>query len=234
MEQAVSVLEPGAPDAVWGRHLARQAEPYVRAVREEVFGSADPPFGSAEEAAEFDAGRLKRRLGGNTTATDGTLSAAVTEIAGATGFDAAEVLAWVYTDARPHFRRVVLRWGDQKRDLGDGTTIRRRTASLLLNGPVEESEFRRAWRRIRRVWDGPDPRHRREKIDTADADLDELVDRMPLGEYTWRQRLKEWNRTAEPGRHDPVTTTAALGMRWQRLNAKKRAIEPDPKGEDNA
>ena len=242
------LVDPGPTGAVLGAERVRASEPYVRQVREEVFGSPDPPWSSPEEKGAV-AWATKRVIlmmrGGKVPSELHQVDEAVQKVVRGTGFTPFDVENWILYGTPPTLHRAILSVRSSKSVLPDGTTLRHRSATITFNAPVTETEVRKMWSdRLRRVWDVDDPtdalRKRGPSMTELDYHLDQIVARLPLKDdsgsgYTWDERRKEWERTPANGfskkewreAHGKVSANA-LRVRWHRLEQKKEAHQPQP------
>ena len=229
--EAAEAVPPGKKGQEVAAERMEVVEPYLRELREHIFGAPEAPFRSlaTPEARRWEAARLERRR----TPADRVLDEAVRKIADGTGFAAREVYEWILTGSRPALPRVVLRVEGVREQLPDGTTLRRKWATLVVHvWPITEAEMRRAWRLLRAGWRdpaaGPDfaatveAMHRRRSahraLTTLDRDVLALVDRMPAA--SWAERAAAWGKT-----HSPVAVNT-LRVRYHRARTKREQLSP--------
>ncbi|MHC4493606.1 MAG: hypothetical protein ACYTDU_18525 [Planctomycetota bacterium] len=233
-DHAEVVVEPGATGKGLADQRAVASAPYVRAVRERVFGSPEPPFRSmaARPCQRWEAARLAGRLDPD---ADAQLDEAERVISHTTGFRARDVYVWMLTGTRPRLPRAILSVRGVREVLPDGTTLQRKWATLTVNAPITEPEMRRAWRRLNAAWRepnaGPDfaamvsrPR-KTPGLTETDARILRLVNRLP--DATWAQRADAWRRE-----HSEAVTPNALAVRYHRARKKLSKLERLPSQED--
>jgi hypothetical protein len=202
----------------------REAGPYVRQVRRDVFGHPDPPWkptqykkavrwirerlNSEKDSTGGVSGKTVLRLGPDTfTVPRGSslypLAMAVERIANATGFPAVHVAGWILSGEEPDLPRVTIAVQDQAAQLGD-RFLSRRSVSLNFNTPIREADFRRLFRQVRAAFDqGADfdfraGRGRKGPVITIlDRHLADIMERLP--DATWQERADVWSSEPPPG-----------------------------------
>jgi hypothetical protein len=204
----------------------REAEPYVRQVRRDVFGEPDPPWRPTQYKKAVQG--LRRRLEVEQTKGKATgealdlplgpgttlkiprrsslapLAKAVQRIATATGFPAVHVTGWILSGEEPDLPRVRLTVRDHAARLGD-RFLSRRSVSLDFNTPIREADFRRLFRQVRAAFEqGADfdfrtTRGRKGPVLTPlDRHLAAIVERSP--DATWEDRVRLWTQDPPPGK----------------------------------
>lgn len=261
-EPGEAIVPPGPSMDVLARQRADVAEPFVRSVREEVFGSPAPPFESMDDpdAVAWEEQRARQELdrwakGGDVAPGLDRLDAAARKVSEGAGFRYMDVLRWIYTGERPDLRRAVLRVNNVRRRLPDGAELRRREVNLTLHAPIPEREIRQAWRRVQRAWRVPPGtpvppsdnggRVRGVAVTELDEHLHRIVQAMP--DATWPERRDRWCEVPPEGWSDTAWQASehvrgrsgeqisadALRMRWRRLQEKIESMEPEEE-ESNA
>jgi hypothetical protein len=204
----------------------REAEPYVRQVRRDVFGEPDPPWRPTQykKAVQW----LRRRLDAEQTKGKATgealdlplgpgttlkiprrssldpLAKAVQRIAAATGFPAVHVTGWILSGEEPDLPRVRITVRDHAARLGD-RDLSRRSVTLDFNTPIREADFRRLFRQVRSAFEqGADfdfrtTRGRKGPVLTPlDRHLADIMERFP--DATWEERVEVWSQDPPPGK----------------------------------
>jgi hypothetical protein len=140
-----------------------------------------------------------------------------------------DVYNWIVYGTPPRLHRAILRWGDAREELPDGTWLVHRSVTLTLNAPVTQDEMVGIYREhIRELWEpatfgaAPDPSVVGPAVSDMDYHLLQLVQRTPGA--TWAERLPEWKATPRPGcspvewgREQGQVTAEALRVRWHRI-----------------
>lgn len=229
----VAGLDPGSVSddgkEVLAAKRAQEAEPCIRQVREEVFGSPDPPSDSM--------GAVIRGWSVPAAVED-----AARAVADATGFSETNVIRWIYTGERPPLSPAYVRTHPMKRQLPDGTWVRRKEARIVFHAPISRSEVLWAWRRISAFFEAngasgwtTEKRTRGPKVTDLDRHLWQLMEEMPEeGDATWPDRAAAWadldppdGWTAERWAEHRDVTPDALRIRWKRLQDKLKRLEPE-------
>jgi hypothetical protein len=202
----------------------REAEPYVRQVRRDVFGESDPPWRPTQyrEAAQWIRSRLESEAANGATgkrlelplgpdtfrvprgSSLYPLAEAVKRIANATGFPAVDVAGWLLSGEEPDLPRVRITVRDHAARLG-ARFLSRRSVSLDFNTPIREADFRRLFRQVRAAFEqGADfdfraSRGRKGPVLTPlDRHLAAIVERSP--DATWEDRVLLWSQDPPPGK----------------------------------
>lgn len=208
------IEEEGPSASVLARKYIRQAEGYVREVRQQVFGPERPPFESDGARAErwYVTTRFRE--------PSLELGRAIDALAEATGFLKHDIRDWILMGSPPSLHPAVLRVHEPELE---GTDLRGRLVEIEIRAPLAETEVQRIARATRQAWEEGDPfsnilerRGRRMTMRSEDDDLDALMELTP--EASWSERSDIW---AED--HEPITAEA-LRMRWLRLRKKKKRL----------
>lgn len=222
---AEAVAPPDQDTEAMSRELRRAAEGFVRRVRKEVFGTADPPGAT-------DPGPVAAE----------ELEPVVRELHRVTGFEESAITDWIYTGTLPKLAKVRVRAVQSNGLLSDGTQLpRRKEVTITLHAPISDAEIRSIGRFVKRLWEVPrfgrgasaearaGGRRRRKQVTELDLHLDAIVAADP--DVTWAERLEEWKANAPKGwsrsrwaRKVRGLTPDALRMRWKRLDRKKAEL----------
>lgn len=189
-------LAPGV-DALTAQRC-EEVEPFLHAVRSEVFGGTQAPFRTVDDdgAKEVELGALHDHIEGRPN----KILDAHEAITRATGFKDLDVWEWMLCGTRPRLQPVTGKVLQFKEVLPDGTTIRRREAHLVFREPLEDKYMRRIGRQIRRAW-SPDPEpesgSRLREFSDLHRHIVAIVDQSP--DASWEERRSIWERTPAKG-----------------------------------